>query len=150
MDLLSIKYVQEANTLYCVMKAMHPFFSNGLILINVLFREGNSPDHHQTITYNQLLRSVCRCANALKLLGKTSSSSAFDFAQLFFNANAILVRSAWTSDASIFTNAFRFTLMCISVIQVWRKETESLSTYPWFQSWCTRCWRVQESGLFTR
>eukprot|EP00067_Danio_rerio_P009559 NP_001264046.1 acetyl-coenzyme A synthetase, cytoplasmic [Danio rerio] len=30
---------------------------------------GNSPDHHLTITYNQLLRNVCRCANALKLLG---------------------------------------------------------------------------------
>ncbi|XP_057190704.1 acyl-CoA synthetase short chain family member 2 like isoform X1 [Triplophysa rosa] len=32
-------------------------------------REGNSPDHHLTITYSQLLRQVCRCANALKLLG---------------------------------------------------------------------------------
>uniref|UniRef100_A0A673KL29 Acetyl-coenzyme A synthetase n=1 Tax=Sinocyclocheilus rhinocerous TaxID=307959 RepID=A0A673KL29_9TELE len=65
----SLKYLQEASTLYCIMKAMNPLFPNGLILINVSFREGNSPDHHQTITYNQLLRNVCRCANALKLLG---------------------------------------------------------------------------------
>uniref|UniRef100_A0A672L9P3 Acetyl-coenzyme A synthetase n=1 Tax=Sinocyclocheilus grahami TaxID=75366 RepID=A0A672L9P3_SINGR len=65
----SLKYVQEASTLYCIMKAMNPLFPNGLILINVSFREGNSPDHHQNITYNQLLRNVCRCANALKLLG---------------------------------------------------------------------------------
>uniref|UniRef100_A0A8C1PV59 Acetyl-coenzyme A synthetase n=1 Tax=Cyprinus carpio TaxID=7962 RepID=A0A8C1PV59_CYPCA len=54
---------------HTVLKAMNPLFPNGLILINVSFREGNSPDHHQNITYNQLLRSVCRCANALKLLG---------------------------------------------------------------------------------
>uniref|UniRef100_A0A8C2HNZ0 Acetyl-coenzyme A synthetase n=1 Tax=Cyprinus carpio TaxID=7962 RepID=A0A8C2HNZ0_CYPCA len=54
---------------HTLLKAMNPLFPNGLILINVSFREGNSPDHHQNITYNQLLRSVCRCANALKLLG---------------------------------------------------------------------------------
>uniref|UniRef100_A0A9J8BKD2 acetate--CoA ligase n=1 Tax=Cyprinus carpio carpio TaxID=630221 RepID=A0A9J8BKD2_CYPCA len=53
-------------TLYCIMKSLFP---NGLILINRFCREGNSPNHHQTITYNQLLRNVCRCANALKLLG---------------------------------------------------------------------------------
>uniref|UniRef100_A0A8C1U2B6 acetate--CoA ligase n=1 Tax=Cyprinus carpio TaxID=7962 RepID=A0A8C1U2B6_CYPCA len=53
-------------TLYCIMKSLFP---NGLILINLFCREGNSPNHHQTITYNQLLRNVCRCANALKLLG---------------------------------------------------------------------------------
>uniref|UniRef100_A0A671NP64 Acetyl-coenzyme A synthetase n=1 Tax=Sinocyclocheilus anshuiensis TaxID=1608454 RepID=A0A671NP64_9TELE len=64
-----IKYVQKASTLYCIMKSMNPLFPNGLILINLFCREGNSPNHHQTITYNQLLRNVCRCANALKLLG---------------------------------------------------------------------------------
>ncbi|XP_037538312.1 acyl-CoA synthetase short chain family member 2 like [Nematolebias whitei] len=31
--------------------------------------EGNSPDHHQTITYSQLLSHVCRCANVLKKMG---------------------------------------------------------------------------------
>uniref|UniRef100_A0A7N9B246 acetate--CoA ligase n=1 Tax=Mastacembelus armatus TaxID=205130 RepID=A0A7N9B246_9TELE len=31
--------------------------------------EGNSPDHHMTITYHQLLRQVCRCANVLKQMG---------------------------------------------------------------------------------
>ncbi|TRY66115.1 hypothetical protein DNTS_035596 [Danionella cerebrum] len=37
--------------------------------VAVSMREGNSPDHHLSITYKQLLRSVSRCANALKLLG---------------------------------------------------------------------------------
>ncbi|XP_039999947.1 acyl-CoA synthetase short chain family member 2 like [Xiphias gladius] len=31
--------------------------------------EGNSPDHHMTITYCQLLGHVCRCANVLKQMG---------------------------------------------------------------------------------
>uniref|UniRef100_A0A3Q1JCB3 Propionate--CoA ligase n=1 Tax=Anabas testudineus TaxID=64144 RepID=A0A3Q1JCB3_ANATE len=31
--------------------------------------EGNSPDHHMTITYRQLLSQVCRCANVLKTMG---------------------------------------------------------------------------------
>ncbi|XP_033838242.1 acyl-CoA synthetase short chain family member 2 like [Periophthalmus magnuspinnatus] len=31
--------------------------------------EGNSPDHHSEITYNQLLSQVCRCANVLKKMG---------------------------------------------------------------------------------
>ncbi|XP_070700857.1 acyl-CoA synthetase short chain family member 2 like [Pempheris klunzingeri] len=31
--------------------------------------EGNSPDHHMTITYRQLLSQVCRCANVLKQMG---------------------------------------------------------------------------------
>ncbi|XP_075877866.1 acyl-CoA synthetase short chain family member 2 like [Nelusetta ayraudi] len=33
------------------------------------FWEGNSPDQHLTITYNQLLNEVCRCANVLKQMG---------------------------------------------------------------------------------
>lgn len=47
---------------------------NVQVVILYFHREGNSPDHHLTITYSQLLRQVCRCANALKLLGKTTSS----------------------------------------------------------------------------
>lgn len=43
---------------------------------DALCREGNTPDHHLTITYSQLLKQVCKCANALKQLGK---SSAFIF-----------------------------------------------------------------------
>uniref|UniRef100_A0A3B3CPK5 Acetyl-coenzyme A synthetase, cytoplasmic n=1 Tax=Oryzias melastigma TaxID=30732 RepID=A0A3B3CPK5_ORYME len=31
--------------------------------------EGNSPEHHLTITYQQLLSRVCRCANVLKKMG---------------------------------------------------------------------------------
>lgn len=37
-------------------------------------REGNTPDHHMTITYHQLLRQVCRCANVLKQMGETLMS----------------------------------------------------------------------------
>ncbi|CDQ96015.1 unnamed protein product, partial [Oncorhynchus mykiss] len=32
-------------------------------------REGNSPDHHEAITYGQLLGQVCRCSNTLKQMG---------------------------------------------------------------------------------
>nr|XP_029509484.1 acetyl-coenzyme A synthetase, cytoplasmic-like [Oncorhynchus nerka] len=31
--------------------------------------EGNSPDHHEAITYSQLLGQVCRCSNTLKQMG---------------------------------------------------------------------------------
>lgn len=31
--------------------------------------EGNAPDHHLSITYQQLLSQVCRCANVLKQMG---------------------------------------------------------------------------------
>uniref|UniRef100_A0AAZ3P9C4 Acetyl-coenzyme A synthetase, cytoplasmic n=1 Tax=Oncorhynchus tshawytscha TaxID=74940 RepID=A0AAZ3P9C4_ONCTS len=31
--------------------------------------EGNSPDHHEAITYGQLLGQVCRCSNTLKQMG---------------------------------------------------------------------------------
>ncbi|XP_056911859.1 acyl-CoA synthetase short chain family member 2 like [Takifugu flavidus] len=31
--------------------------------------EGNSPDHHLSVTYHQLLSQVCRCANVLKQMG---------------------------------------------------------------------------------
>ncbi|XP_038843842.1 acyl-CoA synthetase short chain family member 2 like isoform X2 [Salvelinus namaycush] len=31
--------------------------------------EGNSPDHHEAITYGQLLGQVCRCSNVLKQMG---------------------------------------------------------------------------------
>lgn len=37
-------------------------------------REGNSPDHHTTITYRQLLSQVCRCANVLKQMGEALKS----------------------------------------------------------------------------
>ncbi|XP_008432543.1 acyl-CoA synthetase short chain family member 2 like [Poecilia reticulata] len=31
--------------------------------------EGNSPEHHTSITYSQMLSHVCRCANVLKRMG---------------------------------------------------------------------------------
>lgn len=39
-------------------------------LLFFLFREGNSPDHHLSVTYHQLLSQVCRCANVLKQMGE--------------------------------------------------------------------------------
>lgn len=39
-----------------------------------LLREGNSSDHHMTITYRQLLSQVCRCANVLKQMGEKQKS----------------------------------------------------------------------------
>uniref|UniRef100_A0A674PIQ8 Acetyl-coenzyme A synthetase, cytoplasmic n=1 Tax=Takifugu rubripes TaxID=31033 RepID=A0A674PIQ8_TAKRU len=38
-------------------------------LLFFLLREGNSPDHHLSVTYHQLLSQVCRCANVLKQMG---------------------------------------------------------------------------------
>lgn len=43
----------------------------------VFLREGNSPDQHQTITYNQLLKEVCRCANTLCQMGRSLNSSLY-------------------------------------------------------------------------
>lgn len=40
----------------------------------LLLREGNSPDQHLTITYNQLLNEVCCCANVLKQMGRKLNS----------------------------------------------------------------------------
>lgn len=36
----------------------------------LLLREGNTPGHHLSITYRQLLSQVCRCANVLKQMGE--------------------------------------------------------------------------------
>ncbi|KAK3513689.1 hypothetical protein QTP70_028781 [Hemibagrus guttatus] len=68
-DQVYIKFMEGAKTNICY----------NVLDINVIDRslgdkvayywEGNSPDHYLTITYSQLLKQVCRCANALKQLG---------------------------------------------------------------------------------
>lgn len=49
------------------------YFSDSIFFACCLVREGNSPDHHQTITYSHLLSHVCRCANVLKKMGEKYS-----------------------------------------------------------------------------
>lgn len=120
---------------YCIASWICYLLMVSLILL-VFCREGNSPDHHLTISYNQLLRNVCRCANALKLLGKSIALLWLWFVLRF------------SSNISAFS-LILWVLMFVSVIQVWRRGTELPSTYPWSQSWCTRCWPALESGLFT-
>uniref|UniRef100_A0A673KUF1 Acetyl-coenzyme A synthetase n=1 Tax=Sinocyclocheilus rhinocerous TaxID=307959 RepID=A0A673KUF1_9TELE len=64
-----IKFMEGAKTNICYNVLDRNVHERNLGEKVAYYWEGNSPDHHQTITYNQLLRNVCRCANALKLLG---------------------------------------------------------------------------------
>uniref|UniRef100_A0A8C1RGC4 Acetyl-coenzyme A synthetase n=1 Tax=Cyprinus carpio TaxID=7962 RepID=A0A8C1RGC4_CYPCA len=64
-----IKFMEGAKTNICYNVLDRNVHERNLGEKVAYYWEGNSPDHHQNITYNQLLRSVCRCANALKLLG---------------------------------------------------------------------------------
>ncbi|RXN25161.1 acetyl-coenzyme A cytoplasmic-like protein [Labeo rohita] len=64
-----IKFMEGAKTNICYNVLDRNVHERNLGEKVAYYWEGNSPDHHQTITYNQLLRNVCQCANALKLLG---------------------------------------------------------------------------------
>uniref|UniRef100_A0A671L856 Propionate--CoA ligase n=1 Tax=Sinocyclocheilus anshuiensis TaxID=1608454 RepID=A0A671L856_9TELE len=64
-----IKFMEGAKTNICYNILDRNVHERNLGEKVAYYWEGNSPDHHQNITYNQLLRNVCRCANALKLLG---------------------------------------------------------------------------------
>uniref|UniRef100_A0A9J7Y196 Acetyl-coenzyme A synthetase n=1 Tax=Cyprinus carpio carpio TaxID=630221 RepID=A0A9J7Y196_CYPCA len=64
-----IKFMEGAKTNICYNVLDRNVHERNLGEKVAYYWEGNSPNHHQTITYNQLLRNVCRCANALKLLG---------------------------------------------------------------------------------
>ncbi|ROL51556.1 Acetyl-coenzyme A synthetase, cytoplasmic [Anabarilius grahami] len=64
-----IKFMEGAKTNICYNVLDRNVHERNLGDKVAYYWEGNSPDHHLTITYNQLLRNVCRCANALKLLG---------------------------------------------------------------------------------
>ncbi|XP_039505071.1 acyl-CoA synthetase short chain family member 2 like isoform X1 [Pimephales promelas] len=64
-----IKFMEGAKTNICYNVLDRNVHERNLGEKVAYYWEGNSPDHHLTVTYNQLLRNVCRCANALKLLG---------------------------------------------------------------------------------
>uniref|UniRef100_A0A8C2D8B6 Propionate--CoA ligase n=1 Tax=Cyprinus carpio TaxID=7962 RepID=A0A8C2D8B6_CYPCA len=64
-----IKFMEGAKTNICYNVLDRNVHERNLGEKVAYYWEGNSPNHHQTITYNQLLRNVCRCANGLKLLG---------------------------------------------------------------------------------
>lgn len=64
-----IKFMEGAKTNICYNVLDRNVHERNLGEKVAYYWEGNSPDHHLTISYNQLLRNVCRCANALKLLG---------------------------------------------------------------------------------
>ncbi|XP_056127613.1 acyl-CoA synthetase short chain family member 2 like [Rhinichthys klamathensis goyatoka] len=64
-----IKFMEGAKTNICYNVLDRNVHERNLGEKVAYYWEGNSPDHHVTVTYSQLLRNVCRCANALKLLG---------------------------------------------------------------------------------
>ncbi|XP_056598714.1 acyl-CoA synthetase short chain family member 2 like isoform X1 [Triplophysa dalaica] len=66
---VNVKFMEGARTNICYNVLDRNVHDRNLGDKVAYYWEGNSPDHHLTITYSQLLRQVCRCANALKLLG---------------------------------------------------------------------------------
>ncbi|XP_062843407.1 acyl-CoA synthetase short chain family member 2 like [Trichomycterus rosablanca] len=64
-----IKFMEGAKTNMCYNVLDRNVFDHNLGEKVAYYWEGNSPDHHMTITYSQLLKQVCKCANALKQLG---------------------------------------------------------------------------------
>ncbi|KAI5092803.1 acetyl-coenzyme A synthetase, cytoplasmic [Silurus meridionalis] len=64
-----IKFMEGAKTNMCYNVLDRNVLDRNLGEKVAYYWEGNSPDHHLTITYSQLLKQVCRCANALKQLG---------------------------------------------------------------------------------
>nr|XP_055059570.1 acyl-CoA synthetase short chain family member 2 like isoform X1 [Misgurnus anguillicaudatus] len=64
-----VKFMEGARTNICYNVLDRNVHERNLGDKVAYYWEGNSPDHHLTITYSRLLRQVCRCANALKLLG---------------------------------------------------------------------------------
>uniref|UniRef100_A0A3Q3FFA2 Acetyl-coenzyme A synthetase n=1 Tax=Labrus bergylta TaxID=56723 RepID=A0A3Q3FFA2_9LABR len=64
-----IKYMEGAKTNMCYNVLDRLVREKNLGEKIAYYWEGNSPDHHMTITYHQLLSQVCRCANVLKKMG---------------------------------------------------------------------------------
>ncbi|XP_030629309.1 acyl-CoA synthetase short chain family member 2 like [Chanos chanos] len=64
-----IKFMEGAKTNMCYNVLDRNVLEKNLGDKVAYYWEGNSPDHHLKITYSQLLKQVCRCANALKQLG---------------------------------------------------------------------------------
>ncbi|GAA6098237.1 acyl-CoA synthetase short chain family member 2 like isoform X1 [Tachysurus ichikawai] len=68
-DQVYIKFMEGAKTNMCYNVLDRNVLDRHLGEKVAYLWEGNLPDHHLTITYSQLLKEVCRCANALKQLG---------------------------------------------------------------------------------
>ncbi|XP_072524694.1 acyl-CoA synthetase short chain family member 2 like [Salminus brasiliensis] len=68
-DKVQIKFMEGAKTNMCYNVLDRNVLDRNLGTKVAFHWEGNSPDHHLTITYSQLLKQVCRCANALKQMG---------------------------------------------------------------------------------
>uniref|UniRef100_A0AAQ5XY22 Acetyl-coenzyme A synthetase n=1 Tax=Amphiprion ocellaris TaxID=80972 RepID=A0AAQ5XY22_AMPOC len=64
-----VKCMEGAKTNMCYNVLDRHVKEGGLGEKVAYYWEGNSPDHHMTITYCQLLSHVCRCANVLKQMG---------------------------------------------------------------------------------
>ncbi|KAF4076512.1 hypothetical protein AMELA_G00215990 [Ameiurus melas] len=68
-DKVYIKFMEGAKTNMCYNVLDRNVLDRNLGEKVAYYWEGNSPDHQLTITYSQLLKQVCRCANSLKQLG---------------------------------------------------------------------------------
>ncbi|TSR27760.1 Acetyl-coenzyme A synthetase, cytoplasmic [Bagarius yarrelli] len=68
-DQVYIKFMEGAKTNICYNVVDRNVLERNLGQKVAYYWEGNSPDYHTTITYSQLLKQVCRCANVLKQLG---------------------------------------------------------------------------------
>ncbi|XP_026873237.2 acyl-CoA synthetase short chain family member 2 like [Electrophorus electricus] len=66
---ISMKFMAGAKTNMCYNVLDRNVLDRNLGEKVAYLWEGNLPAHHQTITYGQLLKQVCRCANALKQTG---------------------------------------------------------------------------------
>uniref|UniRef100_A0A6Q2ZH58 Acetyl-coenzyme A synthetase n=1 Tax=Esox lucius TaxID=8010 RepID=A0A6Q2ZH58_ESOLU len=64
-----IKCMEGAKTNLCYNVLDRLVYHRNLGEKVAFYWEGNSSDHHMTITYRQLLGQVCRCANVLKQMG---------------------------------------------------------------------------------
>ncbi|XP_028988588.1 acyl-CoA synthetase short chain family member 2 like [Betta splendens] len=64
-----VKFMEGAKTNICYNVLDRHVREKDLYEKVAYYWEGNSPDHHVTITYRQLLSQVCRCANVLKRMG---------------------------------------------------------------------------------
>ncbi|KAJ8272892.1 hypothetical protein GJAV_G00094670 [Gymnothorax javanicus] len=64
-----IKFMEGAKTNICYNVLDRNIKDKNLGDRVAYYWEGNSPDHQVSITYNQLLTEVCRCANVLKQMG---------------------------------------------------------------------------------
>nr|XP_023682052.1 acetyl-coenzyme A synthetase, cytoplasmic-like [Paramormyrops kingsleyae] len=64
-----VKFMEGAKTNVCYNVLDRNILEKNLGERVAFYWEGNSPDHHLSITYNSLLAQVCKCANVLRHMG---------------------------------------------------------------------------------